>query len=76
MNSFAKRIRCLPISFLAFSTGFAALITAPVAMSHNSLPDDALALTRNDIVGPFVAEALRNNPGLLAYDKRYQAARE
>ncbi len=71
MNTFRKRI-----NILAISTALAVLVAAPVAVSQNSLPDDALALARNDIVGPFIAEALRNNPGLRAYDKRYQAARE
>lgn len=29
-----------------------------------------------DTVGPLIVEALKNNPGLVAHDKRYQAARQ
>ncbi len=37
-------------------------------------PRQADSLAAQDIVGPFITEALHNNPGLVAHDKRYLAA--
>lgn len=52
-----------------------ALSTA-MALSQESMPSQARELTGSDIVGSLVAEALSNNPGLAAADKRYLAARQ
>ena len=63
----------------------ASLLLAISAITENALADQSdtrppspipVILTGNDIVGPFIAEALERNPGLQAFDLRYQAARE
>jgi hypothetical protein len=41
--------------------------------SPKSIP---IELSSKNIVGPLISEALENNPGLRAFDLRYQAARE
>ena len=60
-------------------------ILAVSSIAENTLADGEgtpepnlipIRLSGDDIVGPFITEALRNNPGLQAYEKRYQAARE
>ncbi|MBT5167337.1 MAG: TolC family protein [Opitutales bacterium] len=74
MNSLINRIFHASLLLLAIS-----------AITENALADQSdthppspipIILTGNDIVGPFIAEALERNPGLQAFDLRYQAARE
>lgn len=44
--------------------------------SQSGLEDQAQSLATQDIVGPYIAEALQNNPGLQAADNRYLAAKQ
>ena len=58
-----------------FCLGLATLATIPPIYSQ--VPDSSVpeALLQKDIVGPYILEALQNNTGILAQEKRYQAAR-
>ena len=74
MNSLINRI---------FNASLAILTVTAIANNAFADQSDArpaspipVTLTGNDIVGPFIAEALERNPGLQAFDLRYQAARE
>lgn len=57
--------------------GIACLTFASTALvGRDDLPDQAKVLATQDIVGPYVSEALQNNPGLKAADQRYLAAKQ
>jgi outer membrane protein TolC len=58
-----------------FCLGLATLATIPPIYSQ--VPDSSVpeALLQKDIAGPYILEALQNNTGILAQEKRYQAAR-
>lgn len=45
-------------------------------LGQNERPVAAKALETKDFVGPFISQALRGNPGLAAYDKRYLSAHQ
>lgn len=51
------------------------LFQTAIAQTEKGALDNAKALENRDIVGPFIAQALRSNHGLKAADLRYQAAR-
>ena len=74
MNFFIHRIFHASFAILAVSS-----ITEITLADGEGTPEPnliSIRLSGDDIVGPFITEALRNNPGLQAYEKRYQAARE
>lgn len=74
-----KSIRIRPISgaLHPFKLGYAVIAFGMANMqASEGLPEHALDLGTRDIVGSFVADALRDNPGLEAADKRYHAAKE
>ncbi|MBD5780609.1 TolC family protein [Pelagicoccus sp. NFK12] len=48
----------------------------PLALANGSQETAAYGLADRDIVGPYIAAALENNPELQAAEKRYQAARQ
>jgi len=58
-----------------FCLGLATLATIPPIYSE--VPDSSVpeALLQKDIAGPYILEALQHNTGILAQEKRYQAAR-
>ena len=64
------------MTYLRLSLAIPLLVTNVLFSAQENLPQQATMLASRDIVGSLVAEALRNNPGLEAYNKRYLAACE
>jgi len=59
---------------IRFAVAFLAIAQTAYSQSSPSIAPQALA--QESTVGPYILEALENNPGIRAHDKRYQAARE
>lgn len=75
MKRFTQRSRKVIANTI--NTGLAILaFGAPDLPLRGDSPSGVVDLTGEDVVGPFVVEALENNHGLIAADKRYLAAKE
>ena len=59
-----------------FAIALSATLAATTVYAQTNTPSNARALASNDLLGPIIREALENNPGLLAYETRYNAARQ
>jgi cobalt-zinc-cadmium efflux system outer membrane protein len=76
MNSILKRAFCLTNISSPFLLTMGFLVMGPILFAESDLPEQASGLTSRDVAGRFVSEALQYNPGLEAYENRYQAARQ
>lgn len=69
-------LRRTPTSFKALAATLPFLLSVRLIAQDPHDPEQILEkLASGDIAGPFVAEALRNNPSLSTAEQRYEAAR-
>ncbi len=76
MNLLTSRVLNPILKFLICSFAFGLLTAAAFAGADTVFDEPATSLISKDIAGSFVSEALQQNPGLVAQEKRYQAARQ
>ncbi len=76
MNTARTRLHRAILSSLQTAAALLAFGAALPANAQDSLPQQAESLATGDILGPFITEALLNNPALAAQDARFQAAKQ
>ncbi|MCB1119979.1 MAG: hypothetical protein KJT03_00400, partial [Verrucomicrobiae bacterium] len=64
------------LRILIYFAIFGLTITRVFAGADDAFDEPVVGLISKDIAGQFVSEALQHNPGLVAQEKRYQAARQ
>lgn len=76
MNSLSKRASRPTRLFIILPVAVGIYTGSFGASGEETMPQQANLLASRDIAGPFIAEALQYNPGMEAFEKRYQVARQ